>query len=213
MSSPSDEIRLFLVDDHAVVRQGTRDMLLQTPGLNVIGEAEDHQELVPMLKLRTPDVLLLDINLPEKNGFVLLESLRPQFPGMKIVMFSAHTEAQYIRRAVELGADGYLSKTLSQAALVEAVRQVAAGKGPVYSPDVAERLAQLQTQTQENPLTAREQEILLLVAEGQTNPGMAKQLCLSVKTVDTHVANLMKKLGMNKRTQLIAYAFTQGLVR
>ncbi len=211
--NPDPPITLVLVDDHAVVRQGTREMLNRHPQLNVIGEAESGEDLVGLLKLKNPDLLLLDINLPGKNGLHLLEELKPVFPDLKIILFSAHSDLQYIRKAQSLKAEGFLSKTIGEDELKEAILQVMAGKTqPVLSADIEDKLRESQSQGKENQLTAREQEILAQVAQGLTNQGIAKNLCLSVKTVDTHVANLMKKTGVNKRTQLLAFAFEHGLL-
>jgi DNA-binding NarL/FixJ family response regulator len=212
MTDSADPVKIFLVDDHAVVRQGTREMLLRHPQLSVVGEAASGENLAGMLKLKLPDVLLLDINMPGKNGLDILAELRPQFPELKIVLFTAHTDLQYIRKGVTLKADGYLSKTVSeedlQAALIAAAQP---GSTPVYSPDVLEKLSQASADPLPQ-LTNREKEILLLVAQGNTNQVIANTLFLSVKTVDSHVANLIKKLGVSNRSQLTAFAYEQGLL-
>lgn len=204
-------IRIVLVDDHTVVREGTREMLNSHPALEVVGETASGEELTGLLQLRTPDILLLDINLPGQSGIQLLEELRPKFPALKIILFSAHSDVPYIRRGLALKADGYLSKTVSsevlQACLLEAMQRDT-GQRPILSPDVEKRLSDTEAQTRD--LTPREEEILMQVAQGLTNQAIATNLHLSVKTVDTHVANLMKKLGMNKRSQLIAHAYEQG---
>lgn len=206
-------VKVFIVDDHTVVREGTRDMLGRHPDIEVVGEHDSGTELAGLLQLRQPDVLLLDINLPGANGLQLMETLKPRFPDLKIILFSAHSELQYIRRAQQLQADGYLSKTASLEELQQAILSVARQPGtPVFSPDVAEKLKDMDRSDQASRLTAREHEILLQVARGLTNQAIAKNLCLSVKTVDTHVANLMKKTGVNKRTQLVSYAFESGLL-
>lgn len=206
-------ITLLLVDDHGVVRQGTREMLNRSPYFSVVGEAASGEDLAGLLKLKQPDLLLLDINLPGQNGLQLVESIKPAFPELKIVLFSAHSDLQYIRKAQSLKVEGFLSKTIDESALQEALRQAFAGEGlPVLSADIAEKLHAAASQHREKPFTAREQEILSQLAQGLSNQAIAKNLCLSVKTVDTHVANLMKKTGLNKRTQLLAHAFEQGLI-
>lgn len=206
------EIKLFIVDDHTVVRQGTREMLNRHPQLAVVGESASGDDLAGLLKLKQPDLLLLDINLPGKNGLQLLEELRPQFPELRIVLFSAHSELQYLKKAQSLKADGYLSKIITEEDLQQAILDAMAGKTPVYSADVAEKLKENESRDRQNRLTAREHEILSHLAQGLTNQAIAQNLCLSVKTVDTHVANLMKKTGVNKRTQLLAYAYEHGLL-
>lgn len=209
----SQPITLVLVDDHGVVRQGTREILNKSPLFSVLGESSDGQDLVGLLKLKQPDLLLLDINLPGKNGLQLLEEIKPHFPDLKIVLFSAHSDLQYIRKAQHLKAAGFLSKTIDEEELQTALLKAMEGsESLVLSADVATKLSEAAAQNKENQFTAREQEILSHLAQGLSNQDIAKNLCLSVKTVDTHIANLMKKTGLNKRTQLLAYAFEQGLV-
>lgn len=166
-----------------------------------------------LLYLKNPDLLLLDINLPGKNGLQLLTEIQPEFPQLKIVLFSAHSELQYIRKAQSLNAHGFLSKTITEEALQEAILSIMQHpENPVYSADITQKLAESLEHHKETLFTAREQEILLQLSQGLANQDIAKQLCLSVKTVDTHVANLMKKTGIHKRTQLLAYAYEQGLI-
>jgi two-component system response regulator DegU len=210
---PNQPVRIFLVDDHTVVRQGTREMLNRNPLLTVVGEAADGEDLPGALRLSAPDLLLLDINLPGQNGLQLLELLKPQFPELKIVLFSAHTDLPYIRKAQSLQVHGFLSKTVTEEVLQAGILAIMQdSKTPIYSPDILEKLHDLENHSSDTPLTAREQEILLHLSQGGSNQDIARQLCLSVKTVDTHVANLMKKTGIHKRTQLMAYAFEHGLI-
>lgn len=215
MSQTPDQppIKLFIVDDHAVVRQGTREMLNRNPMFQVVGESDSGQELMGLLQLKAPDLLLLDINLPGKNGLQLLEELKPGFPNLRIILFSAHSDLQYIRKAQSLNAHGFLSKTVTEEALQEAILNIMAHpETPVYSPDIQQILKESTEPGKDTLFTAREQEILVQLAQGLSNQDIAKQLCLSVKTVDTHVANLMKKSGIHKRTQLLAYAYEHGLL-
>ncbi len=206
-------IKIFIVDDHAVVRQGTRDMLNRDSRFEVVGEHDCGEELAGLLRLKQPDVLLLDINLPGQNGLQLLAELKPEFPELKIILFTAHNELQYIRKAQTLKADGYLSKMITAEALQKAIIAVSAAKAePVFSEDVLKKLSDSEKLDNQPRLTAREYEILVQLAQGLTNQGIAKNLCLAVKTVDTHVANLIKKTGVSNRTQLLAYAYEQGLL-
>jgi len=214
MPSPTEmPIKLFLVDDHAVVRQGTREMLNRNPLFTVVGEAESGEDLAGLLRLKEPDLLLLDINLPGKNGLQLLAEIKPQFPRLKIILFSAYADPQYIRKAQSLNADGFLSKTISEQELQQAILTAIQSNGvPIFSTDIHDKYKSVEANSKESQLTARELEILSHLAQGLSNQGIAKNLCLSVKTVDTHVANLMKKTGVHKRTQLLAYAYENGLV-
>jgi DNA-binding NarL/FixJ family response regulator len=216
--SPLNSLKVFLVDDHTVVRQGTRDLLLKHPNISVVGESASGENLAGLLKLKDPHILLLDINMPGKNGLEILSEIKPLFPKLKIVLFTAHTDIQYIRKGIQLGADGYLSKTVSEQELQEALMKVfskleeegTSPQEPLLSSDVAEKLASLNQSLPQ--LTSREKEILIMVAQGQTNQVIANQLFLSVKTIDSHVANLIKKLEVNNRSQLTAFAYEQGLL-
>jgi two-component system invasion response regulator UvrY len=151
-------IKLFLVDDHTVVRQGTREMLNQNPLFTVVGECASGDELAGLLRLRTPDLLLLDINLPGKNGLQLLAEIQPAFPELKIVLFSAHSELQYILRAQSLKAQGFLSKTITEEELQEAILKIMQHpEHPVYSADIAQKLLESAASGKDHPFTAREQ--------------------------------------------------------
>ena len=208
-----DLMRIVVVDDHAVVRQGTRDMLNQIQGGKVIGECAEGVELSQFLKIEIPDMILLDINLPGKNGLQLLEEIKLTFPQIKIVLFSAHLELQYIRKAQQLNADGYFSKTMTEAELQFAIQQIRHRSSAwVISKDVEDQLNRSISNNIQAHLTAREMEILSHLAQGLTNQTIAKTLSLSVKTVDTHVANLIKKTGVHNRTQLLAYAYEHQLL-
>jgi DNA-binding NarL/FixJ family response regulator len=232
-----DTITVFLADDHAVVRQGTHEILKQDTRLHIAGEVGSIDALTACLEkfyamtasplpdkaaksakttegFVSPQVLLLDINLPDGNGLKVLPELKAKFPMLKIILFSAYGDLQYLLQAMNLGADGFLSKLIGEKELCEAIRTVAQGqsKSPILSADLQELLERRQNASQEMRLTAREQEILLHVGQGLTNQEMARQLCLSVKTVDTHLANLMKKVGATNRTQLVAYAYERKLL-
>ncbi len=213
-TSFTPQVTLMLVDDHTVVRQGTRDLLAAHPQLTVIHESESGENLTQLITLKKPDVILLDINLPGKNGLDLLEMLRHEKPEQKVILFTAHTDIQYIRKGIALQANGYLSKTISAEDLQEAVLSVMAAEAkPVYSKDILEKMATIALLDDNSPkLTAREHEILLQVAQGMTNKDIAKVLVLSVKTVDSHVAKLMKKLALNNRAQLTAHAYQHGFL-
>ena len=205
--------RVLVVDDHAVVRQGTRDLLMNHPSIDVIGDVGDGNNLLGMIKLKHPDVVLLDINLPGTNGLELLAAIRKSFPEQRVVLFTAHTDLQYIRRGIALKANGYLSKTMTEDELQQAMLSVIQpGAEPVYSSEVAEKIQAAAQEVQASDLTPREYEILIQVAQGRTNRDIANELVLSVKTVDSHVAKLMKKLSMNNRAQLTGYAYEQGLL-
>ncbi len=204
-------INILIVDDHTVVRQGTRELLTKNPDFKVRDELDSGDKLLARLKLTRPDIILLDINLPGDNGLVLLEAIRQEFPAQKVILFSAHADVQYLRKGLALKANGYLSKTASEEELQQAIYSVMQqADEPVYSKDIAEKLQQSVLNNSAKKLSAREYEILLLVAQGMTNREIADSLILAVKTVDSHVARLIKKLGVSNRSQVTAYAYEQG---
>lgn len=207
--------RVMIVDDHAVVRQGTRNMLQAHAGIDVVGETASGENLEGLIRLRQPDVVLLDIHLPGDNGLDILQRLRREFPALKILLFSAHVDPQYIRRGLALQANGYLSKTISQEALQTAIVSLMAVSGthePVLCEETRRKLGDGEHEARQAGLSAREHEVLLLVAQGQTNRAIADALVVSVKTVDSHVASLIRKLSASNRAQLTAYAYEQGLL-
>ena len=207
--------RVIIVDDHAVVRQGTRNMLQAHPGIEVVGETASGENLDGLIRLRQPDVVLLDIHLPGDNGLDILQSLRREFPALAILLFSAHVDPQYIRRGLALQANGYLSKTISQEALQTAILSLMTASGtrePVLCEETRRKLGNGEQEARQAGLSAREHEVLLLVAQGQTNRVIADALVVSVKTVDSHVASLIRKLSASNRAQLTAYAYEQGLL-
>ncbi len=212
-------IQVFLVDDHSVVRQGTRDILNQHDSLNVIDEADSGASFWQILPLIKPNIILLDINLPDETGLQILEKLKEgsntkNYGHFKVIMFSAHTEWQYINRAIKLKADGFISKTVEakelQNLLINTIQTPESI--PTYSQDIADIIQRYAKQETSQKLTGREMEILLELAQGKTNQEISKSLFVAVKTVDTHVGNLIKKLQVKNRTQLISKAYEEGLL-
>jgi len=204
-------IRIVIVDDHTVVRQGTREMLAKNPDFEVVADLPSGETLMAEIAKSQPDVILLDINLPGDNGLTLLETIRQTLPDQKVVLFSAHGDVQYLRKGLALKANGYLSKTISDEELHEALYAVMTPSSqPIYSNDVAEKLEKSVLKSPALTLSPREYEILLLVAQGLTNKEIAETLVLAVKTVDSHVARLIKKLGVSNRSQVTAYAYEHG---
>jgi len=211
---------MVIADDHAIVRQGTRQLLEASGWITVVAECHDAPEVLPAVRHLKPDMVLLDINLPTQNGFEVLKQLRerPDTATMPVVFFTAHVERPYVQQARQLGANGYLTKTITAEKLYDYLQQVwqapfaSSIAQPVFSDDILSKLTQWEDNTPQSGLTAREHEILTLVASGLTNKQMAEQLYVSVKTVDNHVAKLMKKLGVNNRSQLTAKAYENGWV-
>ncbi|MGE0199689.1 MAG: response regulator [Candidatus Melainabacteria bacterium] len=205
-------LRILIVDDHAVVRQGTTEMLARDARLSVVASLPSGELLMQTIRETAPDLLLLDIHLPGKNGLQLLEEVRATYPELFVVMFSAMADLPYVHRSLRLKANGYLSKTIDASDLVALLLKVSRGVQPVFSADIAEKM---QAPAPDSPvvrLTPRELDTLGELARGYTNQQIADALSVSVKTVDTHVANMMKKFEVNNRTQLLSAASEQGLI-
>ena len=211
-------IRLFIVDDHAVLREGLRLMLAQESGFTVVGEAANGQLLLDQLPTTPADVVLLDLHMPVLGGLATAERLRAEYPGLRILMLSMVEEPLSIQHALAAGAHGYLLKNAVKEEVIMGLRTVLAGR-PYLSAEIG--LALLARMTSPAPaaapsasitLTRREQEILQLVAEGLTTAQIADQLFTSKRTVETHRQNILEKTGCKNTAALISYASTQGLL-
>ena len=198
-------IRVLIVDDHTIVREGIVSLLRDEADIDVIGEAGDGREALRKVEELRPDIVVLDIALPGLNGLEALRTIRRDCPKARVVMLTMYDNEEYVRRASRFGASGYVLKDAAGRDLVGAIRRVMAGDNLLDdTPDAPEAL--------QNNLTPRETEVLQLVAEGHTNREIAEMLCLSVKTVETHRGNLLSKLNMHDRTDLVKYAIRIGLV-
>jgi two-component system response regulator NreC len=210
-------ITILLADDHAMVRAGLRQVLDQQPDLHVIAEAQDGAEAVALALHLEPTVAILDVGLPDLDGLEALERIKEHAPRIRVLMLSDQANEQYVRRALEGGASGYLLKRSGAAELVWAVRMVARGELCYQGDEIAEVAALWERGEAAEPpghsrLTAREREVLRLVARGYSNSAIAAQLRLSPKTVDSHRAHLMDKLDLHSRAALTGYALHQGYV-
>ncbi len=212
-------IRIVLADDHVVMRAGLRLVLEQQEGLRVVGEAGDGREAVGLAEKLKPNVLVMDIGMPNLNGIEASRQVSARFPEIAIVILSMHSDEGYILRALRAGARSYLLKDSAEADLVRAVRAVVAGKS-YFSPAVSKVLLEdymrkLQRTGAEDSfelLSPRERQILQLVAEGKSNKEIADLLHLSVYTVETHRASIMKKLNLRGIPELILYAVRKGII-
>lgn len=209
--------RVVIADDHALLRAGLRKLLESTGDVTVVGEAEDGESAVAIAVAVNPDILLLDLSMPRGGGMGALEQLHKQLPHVRVLILSMHLEAAYVRQTLKLGASGYLVKDSAPAELEIAIRAI--GRGETYlSPAIAgsvlgdyvERLRS--DDAQANALTPRQSEILVLIARGLSTKDIARQLDLSVKTVDTHRTQLMKQLDIHEVTGLVRYALKHGLI-
>jgi len=211
----SSETRLLLADDHTLVRAGVRRILEAHPGFRVVGEVSDGAAALAALGDRPVDVLILDLTMPGLDGFEVLRRARGVAPKVRILVLSMHADPEYVARAVREGADGYLLKDSAVQDLVAAVEAVRAGRA-YHSPEVQRELSELVrgggSASPLAELTEREREVLKCVAEGLSTKETAARFEISARTVETHRANLMRKLGARSVAQLVRIAIRAGLV-
>ncbi|HEX5354919.1 MAG: response regulator transcription factor [Aquabacterium sp.] len=208
-------IKVILCDDHALIRRGIRDTLADAPDIDVVGEAADYGELRTLLRDKSCDVLVLDINLPGRSGLDVLHVLKEEGSTLKVLVVSMYPEDQYAMRALKAGASGYLNKGSDAAQIVAAVRTVSQGKKYV-TPEMAQMLVDnLTTPAQEDAhqkLSDRELQTLVMIASGKRLSDIAEQLLLSPKTVSVYRARVLEKLGLTNNSELTVYAIRNGLV-
>lgn len=213
------KIRILLADDHQLMRRGVRLMLEREPDLTVVGEASDGREALALAKSLKPELVVMDVGMPNLNGIEAAHQMTLDNPALAIVMVSMHSDETYILRALKAGARGYLLKDSAEADLIKAVHAVAGGKSffsPVVSKllldDYIRKLKRSGTEDAYDLLTPREREILQLIAEGKSNKDIANLLDLSVYTVESHRANLMEKLNLHGLPELILYAVRRRII-
>ncbi|GAB3767108.1 response regulator transcription factor [Ramlibacter monticola] len=207
-------IRIVIADDHAIVREGLKRIVGGAGDLEVTGEAADGGEVMKAVRELEFDILVLDLSMPGRSGMELIKLVKSEKPKLRILVLSMHQETQYAVRAIKSGASGYLTKESAPAQLEQAIRKIAGG-GAYISAEVAEQLALgampgSDTLPHES-LSDREFEVFRLLVAGDAVSDIAHQLNLSVKTVSTHKANLMQKLGLSNQTELVRYALKHGL--
>lgn len=207
--------RVLIVDDHAIVRAGLKQILADVPDIEVAGEADCASQALRLARQEPWDVVLMDISMPDRSGLEALELLRKEHPGIKVLMLSMHRETQYAVRALKTGAAGYLNKQSAPAQLVDAILTVASGKKYI-SAEVAQELAsQVSGEREAAPhetLSNREYQTLCLLASGLTVSAIAEQLSLSVKTISMYRTRLLMKMQMKNNAELTHYAIKHGLV-
>ena len=211
-------ISLILADDHPVVRKGLRALLEAETDFVIAGEAADGLEAVKRVEREKPDVLIVDLMMPGLGGLEVVRQVRHRSPQTRIIVLSMHANEAYVLEALKNGATGYVLKDESHAALVSAVRAVSAGRR-YLSPPLSERVIESFLSKTEaaggdpyETLTDREREVLHLAAEGRTNPEIADRLFISPRTVESHRAHLMQKLGLKTQTDLVRYALRRGIL-
>ncbi|UVI27549.1 response regulator transcription factor [Paenibacillus spongiae] len=213
-------IQIIIVDDHAVVRSGLRLLLSEKVDMTVVGEASEGDEAIRLATSLRPHVVLMDLSMPHgKDGLTAAKELHQLLPDTAVLILTMHDDDEYLFRAIQAGASGYVLKSAPHEELVSAIRTVAEGNAYLYPTatkrlmsEYMERLQGGYSPDHYETLTAREKEILSLTAKGYANKEIAEQLFISVKTVETHKSNVMEKLGLRTRPDLIKYAVKKGLL-
>jgi two-component system response regulator NreC len=213
-----NKIRILLVDDHAILREGIRALLENEPDMAVIGEAEDGRTAVRLVCQLKPDVVLMDIALPLLNGLEATRQIKHDCPGVKVLILTMHENDEYIHQALANGAMGYILKDATARELLDAIHAIQRGEA-ILSPAITRlvienylRWGDIQKDSSTNGLSPREREVLQLIAEGYSNKHIAEILCISIKTVQAHRMNLMAKLDLHNRADLIKYAIQRKII-
>jgi DNA-binding NarL/FixJ family response regulator len=211
-------VKLLLVDDHPIVRSGLRMLFLAEPGMKIVGEAGSGAEAIEAVQRLQPDVVIMDVSMPGMNGIEATRRIKAAHPQTAVLALTMYEDEQYFFEMLNAGASGYIPKRAAPDDLVSAIKVVAEGNVFLYSTlarflmrDMAERAA-AEPQESEDALTAREREVLTCIAEGMTNREIAESLVISIKTVERHRENIMAKLDMHNRVELVKYAIKKGLI-
>ena len=214
-----EKVRIVLAEDHTILREGLRALLTADPNFEIIGEAADGRAAVRFVEKQIPDLILMDLSMPRMTGMDAIREIKKRYPQTKIIALTVHKTEEYLRTTLHAGADGYVLKDATRDELIMAIQSVLKGK-TYLSPGVSGRVIEgyLEGKESQMPpstlglLSQREREVLKLIAEGYKNKEIATDLCISLKTVEKHRANLMKKLDLHNAAALTAYAIEQGLV-
>jgi two-component system nitrate/nitrite response regulator NarL len=203
-------IKIILVDDHPLFREGIASRLNMHEGIDIIAEAENGKQLLEKLADAKPDIVMMDISMPEINGMDALEIVKEKFPEIRVIMLSMHDDKEYIVSVIRSGAEGYLLKDISGEEMIAAIHKVHEG-GKYFSGEVAQILVQENTADAGDILTTREQLVLRLISHGNNNKSIASQLDISVRTVETHNRNIKQKLLIDTTSGLVRYAIEHRL--
>jgi len=216
-----NKIKIILVDDHQIVRDGIKSLLSKNTNISIVGEATSGYELFNLLKTQTPDIILLDISLPKMSGIEVAKILTKSYKQLKILMLSMYTSEEFIFNSLKAGVKGYLPKNTTRDELLLAINEIYHGN-EYFSKTVSDTILKSYinkarygneiSQNSLNNLTNREREILQYVAEGINNPNIAQKLCISIRTVETHKTSIMKKLGLNSIVDLVKYAIKNNII-
>jgi two-component system response regulator NreC len=215
----SDKIRVLLADDHAVLRAGLKALLNAEPDINVVGEAADGDEAIQESSRLHPDVVLMDITMPRTDGLAATETIRERNPSVRVLALTMHDSEEYLFRVLEAGGSGYVTKRAAVTELIDAIRAVHRGEAFLrpgaarqLMEDYLGRVGTGEEAESYGRLTQREREVLRLLADGYTNQEIADRLIISVKTVETHRAHILEKLGLHTRAELVRFARQRGLI-
>lgn len=214
-----NKLSIVLADDHTILRQGLRALLTADPNFEIVGEARDGREAVRCVEKLGPDLLLMDLSMPRMSGMDAIQEIKKRYPETKIIALTVHKTEEYLLTTLQAGADGYVLKDATHDELIMAINNVMGGKF-YLSPAVSEKVIEGYLQGKKSApsrsswesLSQREREVLKLIAEGFKNKEIAEDLCISLKTVEKHRANLMKKLDLHNAAALTVYAMDKGLV-
>ena len=205
-------MRLVIADDHRVVRDGIRYMLADTPGIEITGEASSGEELIELLETDPVDVVLLDVRMPGMSGFDVLEKLQKGLSQVRVIMLSMHDAAGYVRRAIELGAAGYLLKSASRDEVIAAIEAVVEGGAYVQGELMQPLVSEMKGKPGSGSLSPRERQVLQLVADGFENKQIVTELSLSEGTVKTYLRGIFQKLDVASRAEAVAVGLRRGLI-
>ena len=211
--------RIVIAEDHRILREGLKSLLASKPELEVVGEAKDGLDAIRMVRDANPHLVLLDLSMPRLDGLSAMRDIKKICPEAKILALTVHTDEDYVLEAFNAGADGYCVKDAGRTELLMAIESVLAGK-PHFSPGIADKVLEgylegrqkIKSTSAWETITRREREVLKLIGEGYKNKEIADLLCISVKTVEKHRSNIMKKLDLHNAAALTAYAIDKGLV-
>jgi len=213
------KIKILVVDDHTIVRKGICALLNNENNIEITGEAENGREALSEIEKAPPDVVLMDISMPSLNGLEATRLIKKRFPDIKVLILTMHSSEEYVFEILKAGACGYVIKKAMPTELISAIEAVYRGDS-YLSPSISRKVIDkfkinsrsAETETKYQPLTARERELLQLIAEGNTNRQIADLLFISLKTVESHRMNLMKKLDLHNAVELTRYALDQGII-
>jgi two-component system response regulator NreC len=210
-------INILIADDHAIVRTGLRALLRSEPGLQLVGEATGGYEAIELVGKTRPDILILDLSMPDLDGIAVTRQPKPQHPDLLILILTVHEDEAMLREAIRAGASGYIVKHAAEAELIAAIKTVR--RGDLYVDPAMLRVLLVESprpRTEQpaspDPLTPRETDVLKLIVQGYTNRQVGEELGISVRTVEGHRANLLEKLGLRSRVELVRYARDRGLL-